>query len=124
MLHPKTDILFGPTPLEPAVELSKQLGIDLHIKRDDLAGPSFGGNKSRQLEYYFGAALAQDSDTILITGAVQSNFTRTAVAVARARGMRAIVQFEGPGEEPVGPLPTFWKCVAVPPDGSGNRVLS
>ncbi len=94
MLHPKTDILFGPTPLEPAGELSKQLGIDLHIKRDDLAGPSFGGNKSRQLEYYFGAALAQDADTILITGAVQSNFTRTAVAVARARGMRAIVQFE------------------------------
>ena len=92
MLHPKIDILSGPTPLEPAVELSKQLGIDLHIKRDDLAGPSFGGNKSRQLEYYFGAALAQDSDTILITGAVQSNFTRTAVAVARARhaGNRAV----------------------------------
>ncbi len=93
-LHPKRNILSGPTPLERAEELSKHLKIDLHIKRDDLAGPSFGGNKARQLEYYFGEALSQDADTILITGAVQSNFTRTAVAVARSLGMGAVVQFE------------------------------
>lgn len=93
-MHPKIDILSGPTALEPARALSDRLDIDLHIKRDDLAGPSFGGNKSRQLEYYFGEAASQNADTILITGAVQSNFTRTAVAVARSRGMRAIVQFE------------------------------
>ena len=93
-LHPKRNILSGPTPLERAEELSKHLKIDLHIKRDDLAGPSFGGNKARQLEYYFGEALSQDADTILITGAVQSNFTRTAVAVARSLGMDAVVQFE------------------------------
>ena len=93
-MHPKRNILSGPTPLERAEELSKHLKIDLHIKRDDLAGPSFGGNKARQLEYYFGDALSQDADTILITGAVQSNFTRTAVAVARSLGMGAVVQFE------------------------------
>ena len=93
-LHPKRNILSGPTPLERAEELSKHLKIDLYIKRDDLAGPSFGGNKARQLEYYFGEALSQDADTILITGAVQSNFTRTAVAVARSLGMDAVVQFE------------------------------
>ncbi|MGB1872788.1 MAG: D-cysteine desulfhydrase family protein [Candidatus Puniceispirillaceae bacterium] len=93
-MHPKIDIVAAPTPLQVAGELSRQLDIELYIKRDDLAGPSFGGNKSRQLEYYFGEAASQDADTILITGAVQSNFTRTAVAVARSRGMRAIVQFE------------------------------
>ena len=82
-LYPKRNILSGPTPLERADVLSKILEIDLHIKRDDLAEPSFGGNKAGQLEYYFGAALSQDADTIPITGAVQSNFTRTAVAVAR-----------------------------------------
>ena len=87
-------MLSGPTPLERAEELSKHLKIDLYIKRDDLAGPSFGGNKARQLEYYFGEALSQDADTFLITGAVQSNFTRTAVAVARSLGMEAVVQFE------------------------------
>lgn len=93
-MFPKHKILSGPTPLERADVLSKHLEIDLHIKRDDLAGPSFGGNKARQLEYYFGEALSQDADTILITGAVQSNFTRTAVAVARSLGMGAVVQFE------------------------------
>ena len=59
-MHPKRNILSGPTPLERAEELSKHLKIDLHIKRDDLAGPSFGGNKARQLEYYFGEALSPD----------------------------------------------------------------
>ena len=93
-MHPKRNILAGPTPLERAGELSKRLEIDLYIKRDDLAGPSFGGNKARQLEYYFGEALSQDADIILITGAVQSNFTRTAVAVARSLGLEAVVQFE------------------------------
>ena len=93
-MYPKHKILLGPTPLERADVLSKHLEIDLHIKRDDLAGPSFGGNKALQLGYYFGEALSPDSDTILITGAVQSNFTRTAIAVARSFGMEAVVQFE------------------------------
>ena len=93
-MYAKHKILFGPTPLERADVFSKHLEIDLHIKRDDLAGPSFDSNKARQLEYYFGEALSQDADTTLITGAVQSNFTRTAVAVACSLGMEAVVQFE------------------------------
>ena len=93
-MNPKLNIVTDPTPLVKAARLSDQLGIELHIKRDDLAGPTFGGNKSRQLEYYFGAAMAAGADTILITGAVQSNFARLAAAVAKARGMRAIVQLE------------------------------
>ena len=82
------------TPLHPLPVLSDELGIDLSIKRDDLAGAPFGGNKSRQLEHYLGAALREQADTILITGAVQSNFARTAAAAARSLGMEAIVQLE------------------------------
>ena len=93
-MNPKLNIVTDPTPLVKAARLSDQLGIELHIKRDDLAGPTFGGNKSRQLEYYFGAAMAAGADTVLITGAVQSNFARLTAAVAKARGMRAIVQLE------------------------------
>ena len=91
---PRSPILTGPTPLTHLARMSEHLGIDLWIKRDDLAGPSFGGNKARQLEYYFGAAEAIGADTILITGAVQSNFVRTAAAVANAKGMQAVVQLE------------------------------
>ena len=93
-MHAKLNLVPDPTPLVMARRISDHLGIDLMIKRDDLAGPSLGGNKARQLEYYFGAALAEKADTVLITGAVQSNFTRLAAAVARAQNMHPIVQLE------------------------------
>ena len=91
---PRAGLMTKPTPLERLNRLSDHLGIDLWVKRDDLAGVSFGGNKTRQLDYYFGAALAEGADTILITGAVQSNFTRMAAANAARLGMKAIVQLE------------------------------
>ncbi len=93
-MHERAVIVSDPTPLTRLPVLSGKLGIELFIKRDDLAGPSIGGNKARQLEYYFGAASAAGADTILITGAVQSNFVRLAAAVARSRGIHAIVQLE------------------------------
>ena len=119
-MYPKRTILSGPTPLDRADVFSKHLEIDLHIKRDDLAGPSLGGNKARQLEYYFGEALSQDADTVLITGAVQSNFTRTAVAVARSLGMEAVVQFE----ERVYLLQELRQSSIIEAHGRGNRILS
>ena len=82
---PRKTILDFETPLVRLETLSKKLNIELWMKRDDLAGPSFGGNKARQLEYYFGEACAQNADTILITGAVQSNFVRLAAASAVGR---------------------------------------
>lgn len=92
--QPRHEIVTEPTPLVPAPNLSREMGIDLLIKRDDVAGPTIGGNKARQLEYYFGAARTARADTILITGAVQSNFARLAAAVANGCGMQAIIQQE------------------------------
>ncbi|MEO0360941.1 MAG: D-cysteine desulfhydrase family protein [Pseudomonadota bacterium] len=92
--RPRARILSGPTPIELAPRLSDLLGVEIRIKRDDLAGPAFGGNKSRQLEYCLGAAEAEGADTVLITGAVQSNFVRTAAAAAARLGMETIVQLE------------------------------
>ena len=83
-----------PTPLEPLANLGGDLGLSLTVKRDDCTGLGFGGNKVRQLEFYFGAALAEDADTILITGAVQSNFVRTAAAMARRFDMDCHIQLE------------------------------
>ncbi|MBQ4824053.1 D-cysteine desulfhydrase family protein [Leisingera sp. HS039] len=100
---PRASLLAGPTPLERLNRLSAELDIDLWIKRDDLTGLSFGGNKTRQLEFYIGAARAAAADTILITGAVQSNFTRTAAAAAAKYGMQAVLQREErvPGMDPL-----------------------
>jgi D-cysteine desulfhydrase family pyridoxal phosphate-dependent enzyme len=83
-----------PTPLEAAPRLGDELGLKLQIKRDDATGLAFGGNKVRQLEFYLGKALAQNADTILITGAVQSNYVRAAAAAAAKLGLRCHVQLE------------------------------
>ncbi len=91
---PRVRLGHAPTPLDPAPALGGELGIELHIKRDDCTGLAFGGNKVRQLEFYVGAAVAEGADTLLITGAVQSNFVRLAAAAARTQGMDIHIQLE------------------------------
>ncbi len=92
---PRRRIAHLPTPLEAMDNLSKQFeNVALFVKRDDCTGLGFGGNKVRQLEFYFGQAIEEGADTILITGAVQSNFVRTAAAGARKLGMECHLQLE------------------------------
>ncbi|MBT5074179.1 MAG: D-cysteine desulfhydrase family protein [Kordiimonadaceae bacterium] len=92
---PRAVLAHTPTPVERLDNLSDELGgPKIWIKRDDCTGLAFGGNKARQLEYYFGEAVQDNADTILITSAVQSNYSRTAVAAARKYGMDAVVQQE------------------------------
>ena len=107
---PRVRLGHFPTPLEKMERLtghlSKELGCQvptLWVKRDDCTGIATGGNKVRQLEYSFGAAKAAGADTAVITGAVQSNYMRTAAAFAAKLGMESHVQLEnrveGMGEE-------------------------
>ncbi len=92
---PRTPLMNGETVLErlPNFEAALKSG-PLYAKRDDCNTLTFGGNKVRQLEYYFGEAQRQGADTILITGAVQSNFVRLAAAGAVRLGMQCHVQLE------------------------------
>ena len=74
-----------PTPLERLDNLSKMLGVDLWIKRDDCTGLSTGGNKARKLEFLIAEALEQKADVVITHGAIQSNHARqTAAAAARS----------------------------------------
>lgn len=92
---PRACLGHGPTPLEAMPNLAARLGdVGLAVKRDDCTGLALGGNKVRQLEFYMGEAQAKDADTILITGAVQSNFARLAAAAARKLGMDIHIQLE------------------------------
>ena len=91
---PRARLGHAPTPLEPAPNLGAALGIELWIKRDDCTGLALGGNKVRQLEFHFGEARARGADTVLVTGAVQSNLVRIAAAAARKLGMEAHIQVE------------------------------
>ena len=52
---PRVSLAHTPTPIEPLNNLGKALGGGhLYVKRDDCTGLAMGGNKARQLEYYFG----------------------------------------------------------------------
>ncbi len=92
---PRTILWDQPTPLERLPNLARHLGADnIWVKRDDCNGLAFGGNKVRQMEYYLGDAIDRDADTLLITGAVQSNFVRTAAASCARLGLACHVQLE------------------------------
>ncbi len=93
---PRITLMSGPTALSVLPNLSSVYKgeVTLLAKRDDCGDLAFGGNKVRQLEFYLGEAKAQGADTILITGAVQSNFVRLAAAAARKLGMDCHIQLE------------------------------
>ena len=87
-----------PTPLEPAPRLAEAIGLgpgDLWIKRDDLTGLGGGGNKVRKLEWTVAAALAEGADTLVTTGAAQSNHARLTAAAAARTGLRAVLVLAG-----------------------------
>ena len=92
--HSRLVLGHGVTPLDQLPRLGNRLGITLLAKRDDRNGLAFGGNKVRQLEYYLGRAQDEGADSLLITGALQSNFVRLAAAAANRLGWRAEVQLE------------------------------
>jgi D-cysteine desulfhydrase family pyridoxal phosphate-dependent enzyme len=93
---PKERLAFLPTPLHRMKNLGESLGIDnLWIKRDDHTGFTFGGNKTRKLEYVLADAKANKCDTLVTVGGVQSNHCRQTAAVAAVGGMRCILLLGG-----------------------------
>jgi D-cysteine desulfhydrase family pyridoxal phosphate-dependent enzyme len=79
---------FFPTPLVEMQRLSRRLGGPrLWIKRDDLSGLAFGGNKTRKLEFLMAEALANRCDAVITAGAAQSNHCRQTAAAAAALGL-------------------------------------
>jgi 1-aminocyclopropane-1-carboxylate deaminase len=80
---------FLPSPIHRLDRLSKELGVEIWAKRDDISsGLAFGGNKIRKLEFLVADALRQGCDTLVSIGGVQSNHTRQVAAVAAHLGMR------------------------------------
>lgn len=80
-----------PTPLHRLDNLSRELGCQVLIKRDDLTGLGFSGNKIRKLQYLVQEAKAQGCTALLTFGGVQTNHGRQTAAVADKYGMRSII---------------------------------
>ncbi|OGV52407.1 MAG: hypothetical protein A2017_10850 [Lentisphaerae bacterium GWF2_44_16] len=77
-----------PTPLEYLPNLSSSAGTGVYIKRDDLSGHSFGGNKERKLDYIIKDARLQERKTLLTVGAPHSNHCRMTAALGAVYGMK------------------------------------
>ena len=76
------------TPMEPMPRLSAALGgPPLYIKRDDLTGLAFGGNKTRMLEFSMADAQAKGADVVVTGMAVQSNYSRQTAAACANLGL-------------------------------------
>ena len=94
---PRYPLAFLPTPLHPLPRLSASFhargaggpvsNFQLWIKRDDQTGLAGGGNKTRKLELLLAEALDQGCDTLVTTGAVQSNHCRQTAAAAACAGL-------------------------------------
>jgi 1-aminocyclopropane-1-carboxylate deaminase/D-cysteine desulfhydrase-like pyridoxal-dependent ACC family enzyme len=85
---PRIKLGYLSTPLEALPRLSGRLGgPPIYIKRDDLTGLAFGGNKTRMLELSMAEGMARQADTVVFGAAVQSNYCRQLAAACAKLGL-------------------------------------
>ena len=107
---PRGNLIFLPTPLQKLENLSQALGgPEIYIKRDDLTGLAFGGNKSRKLEFIIQDALNKNADVIITWASVQSNWCLQTAAAARKFGIK--------------PILLLFKSYDLPEEYDGNLLL-
>ena len=77
-----------PTPLQPAPGLSRELGRTVLVKREDLSGLAFGGNKVRHMELLMAEVRRAGADTVINVMGYHSNNARLAAAACVRAGFR------------------------------------
>ena len=80
-----------PTPIQKLHHISRTLGTNVYIKRDDLTGLGLGGNKVRKLEYLMADARDHGAELVFTTGGAQSNHAMLTAAAAAKLGMKAVL---------------------------------
>jgi D-cysteine desulfhydrase len=93
---PRLNFAHLPTPIESLPRLSEALrGPSLLVKRDDLTGLAFGGNKTRKLEFLIAEARDRGAKTLISGGALQSNHCRQTAAAAARFGFGCVLVLTG-----------------------------
>lgn len=96
---PRVRLANLPTPLQELPNLSRALkGPRIFVKRDDMTGLAFGGNKTRKLEYLMSEALQNKADYIVTGAGFHSNWCTQTAAAARRLGMKVVLIKSGPKE--------------------------
>jgi D-cysteine desulfhydrase/L-cysteate sulfo-lyase len=72
---PRVELTHLPTPFRKLENLTAALGgPSIYVKRDDLTGLAFGGNKSRKLEFIVRDMLDKRADVVITWASLQSNW--------------------------------------------------
>lgn len=78
-----------PTPIYKLNNVSRELGKNIWVKRDDFTGVEMSGNKVRKLEYSIAAAMEEGCDVLITAGGIQSNHARATAAAAARLGLKS-----------------------------------
>lgn len=92
---PRLQLANTPTPLTRLERFSRQLGVDIWVKHDELTGLEVSGNKIRKLEFSIAQALEEGCDTLITCGGVQSNHCRATAILGARLGLRVHLLLRG-----------------------------
>lgn len=92
-----------PTPVEELAQLAKRFGRQgLYVKRDDLSGNPYGGNKVRKLEFILADAVKKGIGKIVTSGAAGSNHALATALYGQKLGLQVeLMLFAQPPTEEV-----------------------
>lgn len=77
-----------PTPVEHSPLLSKSLGCNLYIKRDDRSGHPYGGNKVRKLEFLLADLKARGKNAGITIGGLGSHHVLATALYGKKEGIK------------------------------------
>ena len=87
---PRVSLATLPTPVEKMESLGTALSLPaLYIKRDDISGAVYGGNKVRKLEFLFGEILLSKAKEVMTVGFAGSNHALATAIYARQLGLQS-----------------------------------
>jgi len=80
-----------PTPVQKLERLGMELGVGhFYMKRDDLSGRLYGGNKPRKLEFILGDVIRSGAKEVITFGGAGSNHALATAVYARQVGLKSI----------------------------------
>lgn len=97
----KINLTLKPTPIQRLDRISTEYGCNIFLKRDDLLGTGFGGNKLRKLEYILADAQKKNAKVIVASGSLQTNHGMLTALSASKVGLQCVLflLIEESGEE-------------------------
>jgi L-cysteate sulfo-lyase len=108
--YPRIELIHRPTPMRKLAAITAELaGPEIWIKRDDLTGMAFGGNKSRKLEFIMPDILAKKAEVLVTWASLQSNWAMQTAAACVRYGVH--------------PVLVLFKTYDLPPEPDGNILL-